>query len=528
MVSRSFQSVMLRLRVLAAASLACALLPTPESRFSGRGGGAIRPLQAAEVEVLPPSQAPGPACEVRRSEATAKGVLPRGDELDKTIVKLALPAVANFVILPLVGTVDTFFVGRLGDERALAALGAANQVFSSVFFVVSFLPSVVTPLVAAANAAGDKELLRRRVSEAVWVSAVIGGVASVALACQPERALALVLPSTASEATQALAATYLGTRAYTLVPAMLSFVGFATFRGLLDVVTPLRVSLSTQILNVVLDPLLIFTAGLGVRGAALATGASEVAAALIYAVLLAKRNVVQWTKRHFWANPPSLSQLAPLLIGGAGVLSRSIAMNAAFLSVTRATQSIDPTGSAAAAHTIAMQTWQLGGVVLFALSAVAAILVPSKLNAPISDGGGKRAAKQAADRMLGWGLTAGVFLALAQLAAIPMLKVFTPVQSVVDAAKAPAVIGAVLQIMNGVTFVAEGVMQGHAAFFRLALHAVLASSAMIASIHHFGHDLVGIWLSFGVFNFIRLVGAMHHHFVSGPIAPKQLKKEQSA
>ena len=60
-------------------------------------------------------------------------VLPRGDALDGTITKLAVPAVLNFLILPLVGTVDTLWVGKLGDPTALAALGAANQVFSSIF-----------------------------------------------------------------------------------------------------------------------------------------------------------------------------------------------------------------------------------------------------------------------------------------------------------------------------------------------------------------------------------------------------------
>ncbi|KAJ8600658.1 hypothetical protein CTAYLR_010682 [Chrysophaeum taylorii] len=479
--------------------------------------------QAEQQAIELATQPSGAECQVRLSEARSRGVLPRFDALDATIVKLALPAVANFVILPLVGTVDTFFVGRLGDERALAALGAANQVFSSVFFVVSFLPSVVTPLVAAANAAGDEEKLRERVGEAAWVSAVIGGVASIALALRPGDALALVLPASASAATRDLAVEYLGTRALALAPAMLAFVGFATFRGLLDVVTPLRVSFVTQSLNVILDPILIFALDMGVKGAALATAASEVSAAFFYAILLSRRGIVRWTSRRFWANPPSLVSLAPLLLNGAGVLSRSLAMNAAFLAVTRATQAIDASGAAAAAHTIAMQTWQLGGVVLFALSAVSSILVPAKLNAPLASGGGSVAAKRAADRMLGWGASAGILLAALQLAALPLLNLFTPVEAVRDAARAPAIIGAVLQIMNGLTFVGEGIMQGHSAFFRLALNSAVASAAMVASIHKFGTTLVGIWLSFGVFNIIRLVGAMHHHLLSGPLARSKLK-----
>ena len=57
---------------------------------------------------------------------------PCGDELDKRILGLALPAMLNLAILPLVGAADTFWVGRMGDAQALAGQGAANQVFSSV------------------------------------------------------------------------------------------------------------------------------------------------------------------------------------------------------------------------------------------------------------------------------------------------------------------------------------------------------------------------------------------------------------
>ncbi|KAH8057398.1 hypothetical protein JL721_9778 [Aureococcus anophagefferens] len=414
---------------------------------------------------------------VKRGGGGAPGALPRGDARRHDF-EAAVPRCST-VILPLVGTVDTLWVGRLGDPQALAALGAANQVFSSVFFIVSFIPSVVTPLVAAAHASGDEALEKRRVGDALWVSCAVGLFASVMLGLFPGEALKSVLPAGTDLATRAQAQNYLGTRALAMLPAMLGFVGFATFRGILDVVTPLRVSLVTQSLNLILDPILIFGAKLGVTGAALATAASEVASAAIYLTLLARRGVftVGDGARSLWdrVKPPSPASLAPLFVGGLGVLSRSIAMNTAFICVTRATQALDPTGEAAAAHTIAMQTWQLGGVVLFALSSVAAMLVPSTLNAPVDKGGGKVGAKLVADRMLGWGLAAGLLLAGCQLLALPLLNVFTPVESIREAARAPAMIGALLQLINGVTFVAEGVMQGHQAFF-LAVNAFVASA----------------------------------------------------
>ncbi len=47
------------------------------------------------------------------------------------------------------------------------------------------------------------------------------------------------------------------------------------FRGLQDTRTPLAATLASNAINLVLAPLLIFTAGMGVRGAAIATVASQ-------------------------------------------------------------------------------------------------------------------------------------------------------------------------------------------------------------------------------------------------------------
>jgi Na+-driven multidrug efflux pump len=75
-------------------------------------------------------------------------------------------------------------------------------------------------------------------------------------------------------------------------------------------------------------------------------------------------------------NIPTWSSLKPLLVGGFSVQLRAVALNIAFLAVTRTTQKIDGSGVAAAAHAITIQLWQLGGVVLLAMSTVASIIVP--------------------------------------------------------------------------------------------------------------------------------------------------------
>ena len=61
---------------------------------------------------------------------------------------------------------------------------------------------------------------------------------------QLQRLLSVVLPPTAPAFEYARR--YLRLRSLSLIPALLSSIGFAAFRGLLDNVTPLRVSLASN------------------------------------------------------------------------------------------------------------------------------------------------------------------------------------------------------------------------------------------------------------------------------------------
>jgi len=70
---------------------------------------------------------------------------PCGDALDRRLTKIALPCIANFAINPLIGAVDLFWVNRMGNALAVAGQAAANQVFSSAFWLASFLPSGASP-----------------------------------------------------------------------------------------------------------------------------------------------------------------------------------------------------------------------------------------------------------------------------------------------------------------------------------------------------------------------------------------------
>ena len=195
--------------------------------------------------------------------------------------------------------------------------------------------------------------------------------------------------------------------------------------------------------------------------------------------------------------------------------ARALALlNIAFLYVTRTVQRLDTTGTAAAAHAVTIQLWQLGGVVLFALSTVASILVPTE---PAREGGGRAAARATASRFLAWGGVLGVALGAAQLAALPMLHLFAPSAEARRRRRAVGDRRAFLQLINGVTFIGEGVMVGTGLFGALAAGQVVATLALLVSPTR-AATLNQVWLVFWLFTgSVRSRTCSATTYVAGPL-----------
>ena len=273
-------------------------------------------------------------------------------------------------------------------------------------------------------------------------------------------------------------------------------------------------------INCLLDPLLIFGLNMGLKGNALSTLFSEVVSGITFLVLLAKRDLIKVSKLF---RLPSWSKLAPLIRGGFAMQLRLIAFNITFIAVARVTQGIDKTGVAAAAHEMALQTFQLGGVVLMALSVVAQIVIPNELH---SAKGGIKAARVTSNRMMAWGLILGTVLGGLQVLVLPLIQKATPMEEVRVAARAPAILASVLQIINGLVFIGEGVMSGCGDFMQLAISTIVATVGCLAALNVFPkrHGLTGVWMGFGVFNVLRLSGVAIHQFQTSSIAPRKQMK----
>ncbi|CAB9498968.1 Protein DETOXIFICATION [Seminavis robusta] len=449
------------------------------------------------------------------------GPWPCMDELDKQLIKISLPVIANFAISPLVGAIDLFFINRLGNALAVAGQAASNQVFGSVFWLTSFLPSITAIEVSRESAQGNEEGVQEAVCRALFVGIIFAFLGSGFLLTCTEKALSSVLKSGAPALE--FARPYLKIRAISFLPSLISIVGFSAFRGQMDTATPVRISFFANIFHALLVPMFIFKPfSMGVSGAALATLIAETISAFTYLVLMTRKKLINMSKIF---QIPEFSKIRDLMKGGLALQLRNVAFNLTFISVTRMTQAIDSDGVAPAAHAMALQTFQVGGIVLLALSVVAQTVVPAALVETYDDNlqrtvGGLEHARATVNRLMSWGVILGAALGSLQIVLMPLIMKSTPLQEVRDAARLPAYFASVFQIINGSVFIGEGVMVGTGSFLFLSLSTAIASVGCVGAMRSLAprFGLTGIWMGFGVFNGIRLLCVLLHQYYLGPLA----------
>lgn len=313
-----------------------------------------------------------------------------------------------------------------------------------------------------------------------------------------------------------MARPYLQLRAFSFVPMMISFVGFSAFRGTMEVFTAVKITMGSTLLAAALDPLLIHVFGFGVKGAAMAGLAAEYMSAAIYLKLLLERNLIRLDKL---TKLPPWGSVAPLIKGSVAIQLRSFSMNLTHLMVARVIQSIDNEGVAPAAHALALQTFQLGGILFGALGMATQTLVPSALadglkENTVSNNQGTVRLNALVGRLLFWGFSLGLFVSLVQLIFLPNILSSSPLMEVREAARIPALISISMQAINAVVSVGEGTMMGCGSFAWMSVNIVAASLGYIAALQFLPqrYGLSGVWICVATFTLMRLAGSLAFMF----------------
>lgn len=186
----------------------------------------------------------------------------------KAVVSLGVPLIAGMMIMVLYNLTDTFFIGLMRDDYQLAAVNLAYPVMMVTVAISNVIGTGASSLIARSLGAGDREKAEGTLTAGFLLTLVISIlVAAAGLALLPAIIKGLGAKSNTFDYTsQYVRILLLGT-----LFTMGSYIFGQLLRSEGSVKPSIAGMICGTVVNIALDPLFIFTFGLQIRGAAIAT-----------------------------------------------------------------------------------------------------------------------------------------------------------------------------------------------------------------------------------------------------------------
>ncbi len=200
------------------------------------------------------------------------------------IGRIAAPMIVANISVPLLGLVDTAILGHLESADYLAAVAVGTSLLAILYWSLGFLRMGTTGASAqargSANSTAQSEVLVQSAALAMALGLCVLLLAPLILPT------ALTLMNTPA-ASRELALTYLEIRLFSAPAVLFTYVAVGWLIGQQRTRWVLVIVVSTNVLNIVLDYVLILGLGMNSRGAAIASLISECLGAILALVAVA-------------------------------------------------------------------------------------------------------------------------------------------------------------------------------------------------------------------------------------------------
>ena len=240
-------------------------------------------------------------------------------KLSRAILLLSIPAVLEMVMESVFVIVDIYFVSKLG-ANAVATVGITESMVTIIYAIAIGLGTATTSMVSRRIGEKNPDAASNAAFQAILTGIIISIIIGVPGALFSRKLLVLMgaggpIVDTMSGYTRIM----LGGN----IVIMMIFIINAIFRSAGDAAVAMKVLWIGNIINIILDPCLIFGLGpfphLGVTGAAVATTIGRGTAVLVqFYLLFYGKKRIRLSVRHFKVNFKLMGRLLKLSFGSIG------------------------------------------------------------------------------------------------------------------------------------------------------------------------------------------------------------------
>ena len=250
----------------------------------------------------------------------------KGDEknftsgsINRAIILLSIPMILEMIMEALFAVVDVYFVSKV-SVNAVATVGLTESVITLVYSIAIGLSMATTAMVARRIGEDKRDLASSAAFQAIVITVVISVTISILGIIFAADILRLMggSPTLIKDGVNYTRIIFGGN-----MVIMLLFLLNAIFRGAGDAAIAMRALWIANILNMILDPCLIFGWGpfpeMGVAGAAVATNIGRGVGVLFQLfILLRGKHIIRIGRDHTRLVWSTISRLLKVSIGGMG------------------------------------------------------------------------------------------------------------------------------------------------------------------------------------------------------------------
>ena len=207
--------------------------------------------------------------------------------MNRSILKIAIPAIIANIAEPLLGLLDVGIAGHLGSEAMIGAIAVGAMMFNLVYWNFGFLRMGTSGMVAQAYGRNDVEDQALLLRQSTALSLIIGLLIVALQVPLRELVLWIIGPS---QQVYDLAVRYFNIVVWGAPAVFITMALKGFFLGMQDAKSPMILSIGVNVLNIVFSLIAVLALNIGFVGIAVGTLAAQLVGVVAAVIMVAKKH----------------------------------------------------------------------------------------------------------------------------------------------------------------------------------------------------------------------------------------------